>query len=70
MIEVPNEVRADSFLTGQTLVSENLGPNGRQAWHIAKPLRKTGLCFRLRLRLAWKVFTGQLDVIHYWESGK
>jgi len=52
--------------------AEALGdwPNTAQTavgWVLARPIGKTGI--RWRLKMAWKVFTGEADVL-FWKGGQ
>ena len=38
-------------------------------WVCARPMSYQGLCLGWRLRMAWKVFTGQCDVLA-WKAGQ
>lgn len=57
--QTPQELQADTVKesSNQTQVTRQ----GRSCWTAARPMSMPSL--RTRLRLAWKVFTGQADAL-------
>ena len=49
--------------------SEKVEDKNSGRWVLARPMVPEGIFFLWRLRLAWKVFTGKVDVLA-WKAGQ
>ena len=58
-MRVPSIIYADDLQDW----SEKVDDKNSGRWVLARPISSGGICFLWRLRLAWKVFTGKVDVL-------
>jgi len=58
-MRVPSIIYADDLQDW----SEKVEDKNSGRWVLARPMSHGVICFLWRLRLAWKVFTGKVDVL-------
>lgn len=64
-MKTPSIRFADDFKNWDVLVKDK----ENKRWVFARPAGYGGVCLLWRLRMAWKVFTGQCDVLA-WNAGQ